>query len=590
MKYTGKTIAALLLVLVTLLGCFSGMNVSAQTEAKASGSAELRIVLYETSSDDSGAPQVLAAAEGDNSSSQEQKAVGGTVTSLDVYSGNSVKNKVSCLGGSFKLVVKGTDIYNKIAVFRDGERIGNPVLAGKEGSKSTSVTIEKGKFILPSNNSNAEIDYELRVYPGSMNNTEITAKNGKKMATVIVESRRDAFEITPSSLEYSAKGGSLDININTNCPLNAIVADSSWITMKQPAGQMKLVVTAQPNSGAERSTKITFSTTGSSKESFTVKLTQEGLDCVYRLRGSNRVTTSTAISYYGWDKASSVILANGVNFADALAGAPLSAALDAPILLTMNKKDGAEGELLDEIKRLGAKKVYILGGNSAVSADIEKDIKEKGCTVDRIAGKSRYGTAVAIAEKLSDVTGKKFEKLYFTNAANYPDALSISAIAAMEGNPILYMPAKGKIESTTKEFVSAGKFKNGVVLGGTGAVSAEGYTSLEKLGLTMSRISGKDRYKTSVAINEKYASLFTGKEVAIATGTNFPDALAGSALCAKLKMPVVLASEKSYKDAYDYLRSDKFDQCTLALIFGGTGAVSHKLAVNLLYSDNGSIY
>jgi|GEM_PF-3177646 len=585
MSNISKKTVSLLLVLMTIFGCFSGMIVFAETDGSETESSVLIITVPQTS-EASDVPVVLSASEGDTSAGDGAKAVGGTVTSITVDTGNKDKSKVSCLGGSFKVTVKGTGLYNKIAVFDGSVRVGDPVLVGKEGSASTSETISKGKLNLPANNTNVEVSYSILAFPGSMKNEEITAAKGQKFATVKVESRKDAFEITPLKLTYDAKGGTLDISIKTNCSLSATVADSSWISMIQPDGQMKLRVTAKANSGAQRKNTITFSTTGAGGQTAVVEITQSGLDNVYRLRGSNRVATSAAISYYGWSKAETVILASGVNFADALAGAPLSAAADAPILLTMNKKEGAEKAILDEIKRLGAKKVYILGGTSAVNAAIEKDVKNEGCTVTRLYGKSRYGTAVAIAQELSKVKGGTFSKLYFTNANNYPDALSISSVAAIEGNPILYMPTTGSVESTTKAFVTESKCKTGVVLGGTGAVSAAGYDSLAGMGLGMSRISGKDRYKTSVAINEKYASLFSGEEIALATGINFPDALAGSALCARMKMPVVLASDKSYSDARTYIRSDANKNVKTFIVFGGTGAMSDKLVVDLVYDVN----
>ncbi|MBQ6569235.1 MAG: cell wall-binding repeat-containing protein, partial [Clostridia bacterium] len=51
---------------------------------------------------------------------------------------------------------------------------------------------------------------------------------------------------------------------------------------------------------------------------------------VKRLAGASRVDTSLEVAGEGWQSADTVILTNGYNFADALAGGPLSYALDAP--------------------------------------------------------------------------------------------------------------------------------------------------------------------------------------------------------------------------------------------------------------------
>ncbi|MBE6758940.1 MAG: cell wall-binding repeat-containing protein, partial [Ruminococcaceae bacterium] len=134
------------------------------------------------------------------------------------------------------------------------------------------------------------------------------------------------------------------------------------------------------------------------------------------------------------------------------------------------------------------------------------------------------------------------------------------------------------VDADTSKFITDGKYKNGVLLGGTGAVSEAGETSLTKLEMTIERVYGKTRYTTSQEINKKYAALFTGKKMAVATGENFPDALAGGGLCAKLKMPVVLVSDKAADSALEYIKGAAPEGL---IVLGGAGAVSDEVAVKL---------
>src|SRR5699024_5330260 len=88
-----------------------------------------------------------------------------------------------------------------------------------------------------------------------------------------------------------------------------------------------------------------------------------------RISGGLRFDTAVETSQSGWNTADTVVLARGDEYADALAGVPLAYKLDAPILLT--PKDALWEATADEIARLGAGKVVILGGKGAVSPAVE---------------------------------------------------------------------------------------------------------------------------------------------------------------------------------------------------------------------------
>lgn len=502
------------------------------------------------------------------------------ITAIEVDSGNEDKDVVICLGDTFEAVAKGKNIYNKIALFAGDKIIGQPVLVGSEKDKLSAVDIKSGTFVLPANATDKDIEYVFRAYAADTADKDVTASAGEKVGVVYVAKKTDTVDVKPEVVSFSDKGGTAELAVRTNANVSVSIENSGWISLVQKSkdGAVIIEVTAKENAGLARECAIVFKTTGTVPYIVKVKVLQDGVKGVDRLAGDDRIATAVAISKEGWEKAETVILASGVNYADALAGAPLSAAADAPILLTLNKNTGVEKAVLDEIARLGAKKVYILGGTVAISSEIESAVSAAGCSVTRLAGDTRYGTAVKVAEELAKVTGKQFTRLYFASGVNFPDALSVSSVAAIEGNPILYMPAKGDVDSETSKFITDGKHKNGVILGGTVAVSAEGQTSLTKLGLSVERVCGDDRYATSAAINKKYDALFAGKLIAVATGENFPDALAGGALCAKLKMPVVLVNSKSADSALEYIKGEAPESI---VIFGGPNAVSDAVAVKL---------
>ncbi len=296
-----------------------------------------------------------------------------------------------------------------------------------------------------------------------------------------------------------------------------------------------------------------------------------------RLAGGDRIDTAIAISRESYDKADNVVLANGFSYPDALAGTSYAAAINAPVLLT--GANTLDARTLAEIERLNAKRVTILGGKAAISEAVEKALQNKGIAVTRLAGDDRFGTAIAVAKELAKNTDGSFDTIYLASGVNYPDALSISPVAAIEGNPVLYLPANGVLDKATADYLKSLGCKKAVILGGVAAVGAEAENNLAALGMTTERIYGADRYATSLAIAERYNALFTGKDMSIATGKNFPDALAGAAFAAQRKMPVVLVGNSVPGDLADYTASRKPENL---FVFGGSNAVSDSVVGKLV--------
>ncbi len=299
-----------------------------------------------------------------------------------------------------------------------------------------------------------------------------------------------------------------------------------------------------------------------------------------RIAGTNRFSTATAISAKSFEKADTVVLAYGLNYADALAGVTLANKLKAPILLTHTAK--LPDETLAEIKRLGAKKAIILGGTGAISKNVEDTLKKNGLTTERYAGTTRFGTATAIAEKLND----KPTDIFFVYAFNYADALSVSTVAALKNAPIIYLRTSGELDKDTADYLAklkkAGSVKNAYVIGGAGVISdAMMKKAGDALGVKPTRIAGKNRYATCVEVNTKFKDTLTGNAICVAKGLDFPDALAGGVFAALNKAPLFLADNALKDEQIAYLKSKK---AAAVYVFGGTGAVSDKLAKEIYAS------
>ncbi|UWG96435.1 cell wall-binding repeat-containing protein [Dehalobacter sp. DCM] len=292
-----------------------------------------------------------------------------------------------------------------------------------------------------------------------------------------------------------------------------------------------------------------------------------------RLAGNNRTLTAIEISKEGWNAGSNaVILVRDNNFPDALAGAVLAAAYDAPILLTNSKTLSPDTAL--EIERLQAQTIYILGGISAVSTAIEENL-DIDYTVERITGGNRYETSANIAKYLHENQKLLTKKAVIAYAQNFPDALAISSWAAQNGVPIL-LSETNSLPAATSDALSTLQVTDTIITGGTGVISAQVESKLPN----PIRYGGNNRYETAVSIinglGQATDTLF------VATGLNFPDALAGSALAAKQGKAILLVGNGIDPSVQTFLLG-KVGQINKIYSVGGTTVVK-PLALNQIYS------
>lgn len=268
-----------------------------------------------------------------------------------------------------------------------------------------------------------------------------------------------------------------------------------------------------------------------------------------RICGDDRYQTAAAVSQKGWETAEYAVLARGDNFADALCAGPLAQKYGGPILLTSPTK--LSSDTLSELKRLGVKHLFIAGGLGAVSQSVENTLKSAGIeTIERIHGQDRYQTSVKIAEKFG-----LNNKIILATGSDFPDALSISAIAAKLQIPIL-LTAKDKLPASVNNYLQTKAVTQTYIVGGTGVIAP----SVEKSLLGVTRLAGSNRYETNKVIIQKFEKDLNFENIYVATGggkkgNEFADALTGAVLAAKNSSPLVLSSQTLPAGTADYLKT-----------------------------------
>mgnify|MGYP000938286424 CR=1 FL=1 len=261
-----------------------------------------------------------------------------------------------------------------------------------------------------------------------------------------------------------------------------------------------------------------------------------------RIDGRDRIETAINISKKNYDKAKSVIVVRHDLFPDSMTASVLAKLKDAPILLNPTAK--LDSRVGDEIKRLGAEEVIIVGGQDSVSEKVREDLKayDADKNVERIGGADRYGTSEMVAKRVVGITGKKNTGVVASGQV-FPDALSVGTFASRDGYPILLVK-KDMVPVQVERAIKDLEIKKTYIAGGTNTISK---LTEAKLPSVVERMAGKDRYETSVAIAK--SKFKDSRDAFIASGEEFADALVISPVSGKYNRPTLLASRNKTSNA-----------------------------------------
>lgn len=301
-------------------------------------------------------------------------------------------------------------------------------------------------------------------------------------------------------------------------------------------------------------------------------------DPVDRVAGPDRIATAIEISRSTFLVAPTVVLARSDAYADALAGAPLARKNAGPVLLT--GRQGLAPAVADEIRRLGTVQVILLGGEAALSEQVERDLRAAGVlSVERISGADRFEVAARIAERVGGDRAFVVEGANADPARGWPDAVSAGSVAARAGAPILFVTRDLLPRPTARALDGMGEV---TVVGGTVAVSEAVFRRIRGTGVDLvTRVAGTDRYETSTRLADvAVAGDSDSDNVWLATGRNWPDALsAGPAVAALGKVLVLVdGSDRTGAGAtYDWL-GGRAEDVDAAVVVGGRRVVTDPVA------------
>ncbi|MCR1955261.1 cell wall-binding repeat-containing protein [Clostridioides mangenotii] len=193
---------------------------------------------------------------------------------------------------------------------------------------------------------------------------------------------------------------------------------------------------------------------------------------------------------------------------------------------------------------------------------------------NKLVGENRHQTAIKVSNEGWDVANT----IVIVNSNSMADALSATPYANWLNAPIL-LTEGNKLNSDTKKEILRLKAKGVRIIGGEGSVSNSVINELKSMNLNVERISGNDRYETSLEIAKK---LNSPSEIAVVNGvTGLPDAVSIAPVAAEKDMPIVLVSPKEGIKAFDQYVKDNNLNINKSYIIGKEAAISNKIANKL---------
>lgn len=189
---------------------------------------------------------------------------------------------------------------------------------------------------------------------------------------------------------------------------------------------------------------------------------------VERWAGADRFATSALVSNRVFEAGSPVYVATGSSFPDALAGGAAAGAVNGPVLLV---GDDVPAVIAEELGRLAAPSVTVLGGTQAVSDEVQAAL---GAGTTRVAGADRFETAAQVA---ATAFPNGAPMVYVATGAEFADALAGVPAATTAGGPILLV-GNDHVPASTAAALEQLAPERVMVLGGSAAVTDAVVTQL----------------------------------------------------------------------------------------------------------------
>jgi hypothetical protein len=178
---------------------------------------------------------------------------------------------------------------------------------------------------------------------------------------------------------------------------------------------------------------------------------------VDRLTVGDPVYASIEWSRRTFGSAGTVVLVGAGRYWDALAASSLAGRVGGPVLMVGRTLDGATAA---EIRRLGARRAYLIGGTGGVSRSVQKSVR----SIIRRTPK-RYTTSLQIAREVRRLSRNRLGRVYLVSGTDPRAAMTVAPLAFAECTPIIYGTSAG-VTSATRSALRSMRVRETFIVGG----------------------------------------------------------------------------------------------------------------------------
>ncbi|MEG2789704.1 MAG: family 10 glycosylhydrolase [Romboutsia sp.] len=201
-----------------------------------------------------------------------------------------------------------------------------------------------------------------------------------------------------------------------------------------------------------------------------------------------------------------------------------------------------------------------------------------------LIGDSRFDTAVSISK---EGFNSDSQTVVLVSAYSVVDGVTATPLATSKNAPILLVD-KNKVHESTKKEILRLNPKNIIVVGGSSVVSENILNEAKAIipNANISRISGINRYETSLEVAKEISKTQAIEKVYIAGGTGEADALSIASKAGEDKQPIILSSKDNLNTTtYEWLKSKNLKD---AYFIGGKAVLGDTVInkVNSITSNN----
>lgn len=192
-----------------------------------------------------------------------------------------------------------------------------------------------------------------------------------------------------------------------------------------------------------------------------------------------------------------------------------------------------------------------------------------------LTGTDRYETSI----KISKAGWGTAENAVLINDSAIADALAATPFAYKKNAPIL-LTGSSQINEKTLAELKRLKVKNVYVVGGEASINEKSLDTIKSNNISVSRISGSDRYQTSMNIAKELNNISNISKISVVNGEKgLADAVSIGAVSAQNDMPIILTNENSnITEINNLFKNKKIDK---SYVIGGEYTVSKNIESKL---------